>query len=265
MRLFQCNPGKPFDSVLAMDLPFVLFIPFARAGDDMVKVPPASLQLPSRVVETFYELVVSVQQGHTDLKKHAFPVPLCRYDTLSTFGMYNRPESQERVSDHVVTLRTSLARWAFGPNDPVEIVVQLAPNPDWLSKAKKVSISRLVATIEEQITFNPEGDEPTTKINKLMSKKEVISRKLPEGGFMTTMNLKFPAKEMRDNDGFLPRGKTAFPQHAIAGFTTTATLYKIEYFISVKVCLFPLNDAGAVLTFKRRTCPAAGTYRFARK
>jgi hypothetical protein len=238
MRLFQCPPGKPYDSVLAMDLPFVLFIPFARAGDDMVKVPPASLQLPSRVAETYYELVVSVQQGHADLKKHTFPVPLCRYDTLSTFGMYNRPESQERVSDHVVTLGTSLSRWSFGPGDPVEIFVRLTPNPDWMSKARKVSISRIVATIEEHITYNPEGDEPTTKVNKILQKKEPVGQKLPEKGYMTTINLKFPAKELRDSDGFLPRGKPAFPLHAISGFTTTASLYKIEYFVSVKVRLF---------------------------
>ena len=236
MRLFQCPPGKPYENVLAMDLPFVLFIPFTRAGDDIVKVPPASLQLPSRVAETFYELVVSVQEGHRDLKKHAFPVPLCRYDTLSTFGMYNRPASQERISDHVVTLGTSLSRWSFGPNDPVEIFVRLTPNPDWMSKARRVSISRIVATIEEQVTFNPEGDEPTTKTNKLISKKEVISQKLPEKGYMATINLTFPAKDLRDGDGFLPRGKPAFPMHTVAGFTTTASLYKIEYFVSVKVC-----------------------------
>jgi len=242
MRLFQCLPGKPFEDVLAMDLPFVLFIPFARAGDDIVKVPPASLQLPSRVAETYYELVVSVQQGHADLKKHAFSVPLCRYDTLSTFGMYNRPESQERVSDHVVTLGTSLSRWSFGPNDPVEIFVRLTPNPDWMSKARKVSISRIVATIEEQITYNPEGDEPTTKTNKLISKKEVVGMRLPEKGYMSTINLRFPAKELRDSDGFLPRVKSAFPLHAISGFTTTASLYKIEYFVCVKVCpRYPLE------------------------
>jgi hypothetical protein len=237
MRLFQCPPGKPYDSVLAMDLPFVLFIPFARAGDDMVKVPPASLQLPSRVAETYYELVVSVQQGHADLKKHTFPVPLCRYDTLSTFGMYNRPESQERVSDHVVTLGTSLTRWSFGPGDPVEIFVRLTPNPDWMSKARKVSIKMIAATIEEHITYNPEGDEPTTKVNKILQKKETVGQKLPEKGYMTTINLKFPAKELHDSDGFLSRGKPAFPLHAIAGFTTTASLYKIEYFVSVKVRL----------------------------
>lgn len=233
--LFQCASGKAYENIIAMDLPFMLFIPFARAGDDIVKVPPASLQLPARIAETYYELVVSVKQGHTDLKKHAFPVPLSRYDTLSTFGMYNRPETIERVNDHVVTLGTLLPRWSFGPNDPVEVSIRLTPNPDWMQKARKVSISKIVAVIEEQITYNPEGDEPTIKINKLISKKESVSQKLPENGYLTTMKLKFPSKDLRDSDGYFPRGKPAFPPHSIAGFTTTATLYKIEYFLTVKV------------------------------
>jgi hypothetical protein len=219
-----------------MDLPFVLFIPFSRAGnEDIIKVPPASLQLPSRIAETYYELVVSVQQGQTDLKKHAFPVPLSRYDTLSSFGMYNRPESQKMVSDHLVTLTMCLQRWSFGPNDPVEVAVRLIPNPDWMSKARKVSISKIVVVIEEQITYNPEGDEPTTRINKLITRKEVVGRKLPADGFTSDITMRFPGKELRDSDGFLPPPKSAFPMHPIVGFTTTATLYKIDYFLSVKV------------------------------
>ncbi|KAI5795605.1 hypothetical protein EDC01DRAFT_58871 [Geopyxis carbonaria] len=259
MRLFQCPPGKPYENVLAMDLPFILFIPFARAGDDIVKVPPASLQLPSRVAETYYELVVSVQQGHADLKKHCFPVPMCRYDMLSTFGMYNRPETQERVSDHVVTLSTLLQRWSFGPHDPVEISVRLSPNPDWMSKARKVTISKIVTCIEEQITYNPEGDEPSIKVNKLVSQKEAVSQKLSEKGYMKTIKLKFPAKELRDSDGFLPRGKPAFPLHAIAGFTTSASLYKIEYFISIKAHMSSCKDIQVrqriiVTPFDHQTC-----------
>jgi hypothetical protein len=48
---------------MAMDLPFVIFIPYERGGEEIARrVPPASLQLPSRTAETWYELVVSSQQ-----------------------------------------------------------------------------------------------------------------------------------------------------------------------------------------------------------
>lgn len=230
--------------VMAMDLPFMLMIPVSGAGtEDLENVPPASLSLPSRIAETYYELEVCVRQGHTELTKHTFPVPLSRYDTLSSFGMYNRPETQERVSDHLVTLSLCLERWSFGPNDPIEVSVRLMPNPDWMSKARKVSIAKIVVVIEEQITYNPQGDEPSTKVNKLITKKEVVSRKLPEVGYETSIKMRFPAKELRDSDGFLPPGKAAFPLYEVSGFTTTATLYKIDYFLSVKVC--KCNSRGA--------------------
>lgn len=233
MRLFHCVQGKPYETVLAMDLPFILFIPYTRDGEG--EVPPASLQLPSRVAETYYELVVSVQQGNADLKKFSFPVTLARYDTLSTFGMYNTPETQERVSDHLVTLGLFLPRWSFGPNDDVNVTIKLTPNPDWMSRAKKVTVKGITVTIEEHITYNPEGDEPTTKINTLLSKKERVSKKLPEHGYMTTMAMTYPAKDLRDSDNLLPRSKPAFSLCAVSGFTTAASLYKIEYYLIVKV------------------------------
>lgn len=230
---------------MAMDLPFLLMIPVSGAGtEDLANVPPASLSLPSRIAETYYELEVCVRQGHTELTKHAFPVPLSRYDTLSSFGMYNRPETQERVSDHLVTLSLCLERWSFGPNDPIEVSVRLTPNPDWMSKARKVSIAKIVVVIEEQITYNPQGDEPSTKVNKLITKKEVVSQKLPEVGYETSIKMRFPAKELRDSDGFLPPGKAAFPLYEVSGFTTTATLYKIDYFLSVKVCISRSESMG---------------------
>ena len=238
MRLFHCGPGRQFDTVYSMDLPFVLFIPYSQGADapsGSRMVPPASIQLPSRIAETYYELVVSVQQGNTDLRKFTFPVPISRYDTLSTFGMYNKPETQERVSDHLVTLGLYLPRWSFGPNDDVTVTIKLTPNPDWMSKARKVTVKGITIGIEEQITYNPEGDEPTVKTNSLLVRKEKVGKKLPEHGYMTTMAMSFPAKELRDSDGCLPPQKAAYPWCAVSGFTTVASLYKIEYFLHVKV------------------------------
>ena len=108
----------------------------------------------------------------------------------------------------------------------------VAPNPDWLQKARKVSISKIVAVT---FAYNPEGDEPITRINKLITKKEVVGQKLPLGGLKPVMGMTYPAKELRDSDGLLPPPKPAFPMHPIAGFTTAATLYKIDYFLTVKV------------------------------
>lgn len=238
MLLFRCPAGKEYENVFSMDLPFVLFIPFGRGGEETARrVPPASLQLPSRTVETYYEMVVMVQQGHTEQKKYPFPVPISRYDTLSTFGMYNRPESAERISDHLVTLGISLPRWSYGPLDPVSVYIKLSPNPDWLNKARRVTIQKITIAIEEEITYNHEGDEPQKKVKTLAKQTQNVGVKMPEAGYFTNLGLVFPAKDLRDNDGIIPRGKQAFPMYSVSGFTTTGSLYKIEYFLTVKVFL----------------------------
>ena len=251
MLLFRCSAGREHESILCMDLPFVIFIPYGRGGEEVARrVPPASLQLPSRTAETFYELVVTVQQGHSEQKKYAFPVPIQRYDTLSTFGMYNRPESAERVTDHLVTLGISLPRWSYGPLDPVSVYIKLSPNPDWLSKAKKVTIKQITVGIDEEIIFNHEGDEPTRKVKTLAKTTQAVGVKMPEAGYFTNLGLVFPAKDLRDSDGIIPRGKKEFPMYAVNGFTTTGTLYKIEYYLTVKVrsSLRPVYEVPLILS-----------------
>lgn len=234
--LFRCSTGKEAESVIAMDLPFVLFIPFGRGGEETNRrIPPASLQLPSRTAETYYELVVTVQQGHSSQYKYSFPIPLQRYDTLSTFGMYNKPETKLVTTDNVVHLGINLPRWSFGPSDPITVYIKLSPNLDWLSKAKRVTIEKITLTIEEEITFNPEGDEPTKKVNKLSKQTQTVKMKMPEAGYATNIGLIFPSKDLRDPDGIAKRGKPAFPQYEVATFTTTSSLYKIEFYVSIKV------------------------------
>jgi len=239
MLLFRCPAGREYENFYSMDLPFVLFIPFGRGGEETARrVPPASLQLPARTAETYYEMVVMVQQGHSDQKKYAFPVPISRYDTLSTFGMYNRPESAERVTDHLVTLGISLPRWSYGPLDPVSVYIKLSPNPDWLNKARRVTITKITIGIDEEITYNHEGDEPQRKVKTLAKQTQAVGVKLPDAGYFTNLGLVFPAKDFRDSEGIIPRGKQAFPMYAVGGFTTTASLYKIEYYLTVKVPTF---------------------------
>lgn len=244
MLLFRCPPGKESEAVLCMDLPFVIFIPYGRGGEEIARrVPPASLQLDKRTAETYYEIVVTVQQGHQEQRKYAFPVPISRYDTLSTFGMYNRPESAERVTDHLVTLGISLPRWSYGPLDPVSVYIKLSPNPDWLSKAKKVTIQSITVGIDEEIIYNPEGDEPSKKVKTLAKHQQSVGVRMPEAGYFTNLGLVFPARELRDAEGVLPRGRKEYPMYSVSGFTTTGTLYKIDYYLTVKVCSTSFQEA----------------------
>ncbi|KAM0474766.1 hypothetical protein ACHAPE_005624 [Trichoderma viride] len=241
--LFRCSSGKGAEDVYSMDLPFIIFIPFGRGGEETNRrIPPASLQLPSRIAETYYELVVTVQQGHKDQYRYSFPLPILRYDTLSTFGMYNKPETKQITSDNLVHLAINLPRWSYGPNDPITVYIKIAPNSDWWNKAKKVTIDKITLGIEEEITFNPEGDEPTKKINKLAKQVQVVKTKLPEAGYATNIGLVFPAKDLRDTEGIIKRGRPAFPQYEVASFTTSSTLYKIEFYLSIKVQVSGARD-----------------------
>ncbi|KAK4963361.1 hypothetical protein LTR17_019219 [Elasticomyces elasticus] len=243
MLLYRCVTGKESEAVLCMDLPFVIFIPYGRGGEEIARrVPPASLQLDKRLAETFYELVVTVQQGHAEQRKYAFPVPISRYDTLSTFGMYNRPESAERVSDHLVTLGISLPRWSYGPLDPVSVYIKLSPNPEWLSKAKRVTIQSITVGIDEEIIYNHEGDEPKRSVKTLAKHQQSVGVKMPEAGYFTNLGLVFPARELRDSEGVLPRARKEYPMYSVAGFTTTGTLYKIEYYLTVKAKMSSARD-----------------------
>ncbi len=238
MLLYRCQAHKQYEEIMYMDLPFVIFIPFGRGGQETARrVPPASLQLPRRTAETYYEMVVMVGYGNGDQKRFPFPVPIARYDTLSTFGMYNRPESAERVTDHLVTLGISLPRWSYGPMDPIQVYIKISPNPDWLSKARKVTIKRIEVGIDEEVIYNHEGDEPQRKTKTLNKKVENVGVKMSENGFLTNVGLIFPSNDVRDADGIMPRGRTAFPMYAVTGFTTTAGLYKVEYYLTVKVRL----------------------------
>ncbi|KXG52814.1 uncharacterized protein PGRI_080700 [Penicillium griseofulvum] len=239
MLLFRCPAGREYEEVISMDLPFVLFIPFGRGGRDASRrVPPASVQLPSRTAETYYEMVVMVQQGQQQQHKYTFPVPIARYDTLSTFGMYNRPESAERVSDHLVTLAISLPRWSYGPLDPVSVYVKLSPNESWMGKARKVTISKITIGIDEEIIYNHEGDEPQRKVKVLAKKTENIGVKLPQSGYLTNLGLVFPAKDLRDAEGILPRSRAAFPTYG--AHLTSARDITIRQ--PIVVC--PLDHAG---------------------
>ena len=239
MLLFRCQAGRDHEDIMVMDLPFVIFIPFGRGGQDTARrVPPGSLRLPKRTAETFYELVVMLGFGGGAQEKYTWPVPIVRYDTLSTFGMYNRPQSTERVSDHLVTLGVSLPRWSYGPLDPVSVYIKLLPNQDWMNKAKKVTIQKITISIEQETIYNHEGDEPQRKSSTLVRKQEVVGIKMPESGYFTNIGLVFPSSDRRDHNGILPRPDGSFPQFAVEGFTTTAGLYKVEYYMQCKVSIF---------------------------
>lgn len=243
--LYTCSAGRESDSVVVMDLPFLIFIPYGRGGNEVSRlIPPATLQLPSRTAETFYELVVTVQQGPSIQNKYTFPIPLLRYDTLSTFGMYNKPKPNRASTDSIAFLEISLPKRSFGPADPINVYIRIRPNRDWMNKARKVTIEKITLTVEEEITYNPEGDEATKKVNRIAKTAAHIKARLPEAGYMTNLNVDFPCKELRESDGVVKPPKPGFPLYEVSSFTTNSYLYKIDFFLTIKVC-YPVHASWA--------------------
>lgn len=243
MLLYRCPAGKATEQVMAMDLPFIIFVPVGRADEVSRKVPAASLRLNNaRTAETYYELVCTVEQGAGTETRHPQPVPLTRHDTLSSFGMYDRPQMKEAHSDHTVRLEVSLARWAYGPLDPINVFVKLSPNPDWAARARKVAVKTLTIAIEEVVTYNHEGDEPQRKAKTIAKQTQAVNGKLPDQGLLTSMGLVFPSRDLRNDEGIIPAAKLPMPMYEVAGFTTVSRLYRIEYFLTVKAVLSSAKD-----------------------
>lgn len=65
---------------------------------------------------------------------------------------------------------------------------------------------------------------------------------MPEAGYATNIGLDFPSKDLRDPDGVVRRGKPQFPLYEVTSFTTTSTLYKIEFYLVIKVNLSGARD-----------------------
>jgi hypothetical protein len=83
-------------------------------------------------------------------------------------------------------------------------------------------------------------------VNKISRQVQVVKTKIPEAGYATNIGLNFPSKDLRDPDGIIKRGKPQFPLYEVTSFTTTSTLYKIEFYLSIKVwallfCLVSAN------------------------
>ena len=88
---------------------------------------------------------------------------------------------------------------------------------------------------------------------------------MPEAGYFTNLGLVFPSKELRDPEGIIRRGKAAFPMYGVNSFTTTGTLYKIEFFLIIKVFnllhieLLPLTQSGTHVRRKRHCFEATNS------
>lgn len=223
-------------------------------------VPP-SICIGKSMVETTYQLYVSIVYGKQQSIHNApFPVRIKRYDTLSTFGAFRVPiVKSQRSTDHYVTLDYSIPGSSFGPTDSINAFIRVSPNPDWLSKSKKVKLQRVTMQVVEVITFNQDSEESIEKQRQVCKTSQQFDSKLGELGCTCDLSLEFPAVDLSDKEGIVGKERLEIPLVSRNGGTTTASLYKIEYYLVVKARLSHSKDIEirhpiVITPFNHATC-----------
>jgi len=238
VRVFQA-PGGHAD-VVAMDLPFEL--PFSNSHLDN---PPPSVSLANGMCETSYQLVAILYPSKGSIIKFGMSVKIERFDLLSTWGMYNQPQTKEvDGSDHLITMEVALPKTCIGPGDPLIAYVKLCPNPDW-SKSRKIRISKLQSILEETITFKLEKGEEITRRRKILKDEfDLYDLKLPAAGFIRDISCVFPSqlRLKRSPSGLKMNPTDCSTTPSLVGITTQAALFSVEYTITVKAILLRAKD-----------------------
>ena len=112
----------------------------------------------------------------------AAPINIERFDNLSTWDIFQVPKVEEVMGiDHVARMTVALPVTCVGPLDPINVLVNISPNPDY-PKARKIRVSRIQVllqcfprkltrkvSIEEVLSFKPtHGCEPIIKRKRIL-------------------------------------------------------------------------------------------------
>lgn len=133
----------------------------------------------------YSQLVATLHQAQSAATRVTALVKIERFDNLSSWDIFQIPRLVEIVgADHIAYMSVVLPVTCIGPLDPITILVNIAPNPDWPTKARKIRVHKIQVTskehslaymeriqvsIEEIVTLKPPaGDEIITKKKKIL-------------------------------------------------------------------------------------------------
>jgi len=133
-----------------------------------------------------------MHQAQSAATRVTAPVKIERFDNLSSWDIFQTPRLVEIVGvDHITQMSVVLPVTCVGPLDPITILVNIAPNPDWPKKARKIRVNKIqVRTspdrlaymerkqvlIEEIVTLKPpSGDEIITKKKRVLRTEQDCS------------------------------------------------------------------------------------------
>lgn len=88
--------------------------------------------------------MATLHQAQSMISRVAAPIKIERFDNLSTWDIFQVPRLVEvKGSDHLAQMNVVLPVTCVGPLDPITVLVNISPNPDWLSKARKIRVNKI--------------------------------------------------------------------------------------------------------------------------
>jgi len=120
------------------------------------------------------QLIATLHQAQAAATRVSAPVKIERFDNLSTWDIFQVPRLVEVVgSDHIAQMNVVLPVTCVGPLDAVTILVNIAPNPDWPSKARKIRVNKI--QVPSQIQKSPHLLRPPLKKSSLSNPRPEMS------------------------------------------------------------------------------------------
>lgn len=252
-ELVVWTPKTQSLKVTAMTVPFVYMLP---STVDEVSGISATMSLPHLAsCKTYYELHICAFHPSGRFATATKAVTIDRYDTLSSWGMFNVPRTfTMKGQDHIVEMTISLPHTACGPCDMVPLFLQLLPNIDWPAKSSKVRVKTISIITEQIIAF-----KSTTKGKDEILKQETVTHdvidmaniKIPSKGLTREILIDYPGIRNRNDVGTLSVDKREYA--LTTGFTTYSNMYSITFQIVVKASLHKAKNI--TITMPLTVCP----------
>lgn len=246
-------------SYLSMSFPFVYTLPFSKEMG-----LPSSMVIP-KTASTKYSLQAAglEEDGKGEYIRTFCPITLLRYDSISSFSEFRQQQKVEAKSDDsLVDVRLMLDRTAFGPGDPVHMVIDVLPNPDLSHKSYKVKIKNIYIDLQEVINFGTISDGIVPKIKTIQAEKLDMpsSISLSEFGHRQDITFTFPSQRKTSRD-VLQREDAGSPNTLISSFTQISALYSVNFVLKVVVRFSGCKDVEilqslTVTPFDAETCQA---------
>jgi hypothetical protein len=102
-------------------------------------------------------------------------------------------------------------------------------------------------------------EEPVEKRHRLFKLAKQLDLKLDEKGWADELSFEFPRVDLREKDGLIDKEKQDVPTVSRNGFTTHASLYRIDYVLILKARFSHAKDIEieqpiTVTPFDHTTC-----------